>query len=244
MSGQAGPEYPGSSDGLVFCFDPKNPICIPEFGTDPPMHDMVNNMSITPNGFSNDEFAGILTPAGYLTVDGTDDYMSLPSAPGDTGSFALQEFTVSCWLEPVYPSTGGGANNYIFYNLSGGETNGWTLMISLQPLLRVWDTEGIKEARAPAYNGTQWYNWVGVKGATGLSNNLIFYENGAQYQSSPATCVDVDYTSATYTPFIGANTIAQKEMEGKLGPLMIWNRALSADEVLANYNRLKGRFGL
>jgi len=31
---------------------------------------------------------------------------------------------------------------------------------------------------------------------------------------------------------------------GKLGPMQIYNRALSANEVLHNYNALKGRFGL
>jgi hypothetical protein len=34
------------------------------------------------------------------------------------------------------------------------------------------------------------------------------------------------------------------DYNGALGPLHIYNRALSANEVLHNYNALKGRFGL
>jgi hypothetical protein len=33
-------------------------------------------------------------------------------------------------------------------------------------------------------------------------------------------------------------------MNGEIGPISIYNKALSASEVTQNYNALKGRFGL
>ena len=40
------------------------------------------------------------------------------------------------------------------------------------------------------------------------------------------------------------NFSSGRYFNGQIGPILIYNRALSASEVLQNYNRLKGRFGL
>jgi hypothetical protein len=50
------------------------------------------------------------------------------------------------------------------------------------------------------------------------------------------------YIGAT-NRFSGTQT-TEAHLIGKVGPIQIYNRALSANEVLHNYNALKGRFGL
>ena len=249
MATSYGPQYPGIEDGLIFCFDPKNRKCWRGDTTIYNMPSLDSALGVSLSGssvnieLSGDEWDGALTTKGYIEFDGTDDYISMNPNTGTTGPFALQEFTVSCWVEPVMPSTGGGWNSYLFFNMDAGEVNGWSLMISLYPKLRAYDSGGAKEAVGPAdIPSVQWYNYTGVKQATGLSNNLSLYQDGA-IGPTVVTCTDITYAATTYTPQMGSNA-GGKELEGKLGPVMIWNRALSAAEILTNYNRLKGRFGL
>ena len=52
----------------------------------------------------------------------------------------------------------------------------------------------------------------------------------------------MDITTENVT--IGATSAITVPMNGDIGPLLVYNRTLSASEVLENYTRAKGRFGL
>jgi hypothetical protein len=92
-----------------------------------------------------------------------------------------------------------------------------------------------------------WYNYTltyNGNSPTTLSN-FIAYING-----SPSTLQEGNTSSQNaYNTYnvIGASLVSGTPMghfNGDIGPILIYNRALSANEVLHNYNALRGRFNL
>ena len=89
-------------------------------------------------------------------------------------------------------------------------------------------------------------------------HNLCFTYNASNttavvYEDSVAVITKTDVTAPNGTfqlrnttgdLVIGARQSFSNEIVGDIGPTLIYNRALSAGEVLQNYNRVKSRFGL
>jgi hypothetical protein len=91
-----------------------------------------------------------------------------------------------------------------------------------------------------------WYNVTGVYDYTGNSHKL--YINGALVNTAGVVTTGTFQNFASI-PFIGSGTDAVyggssggKVLDGDLGQNLIYNRALTAQEVLDNYNALKGRY--
>jgi hypothetical protein len=63
-------------------------------------------------------------------------------------------------------------------------------------------------------------------------------DNASSGENTPSTITSND------TLKIGSGDAGAQDFNGKIGPCMIYNRSLTATEVLKNYNQLKGRFGL
>ena len=100
--------------------------------------------------------------------------------------------------------------------------------------------------------------WLFQQGTTVLSNNTWYYLsmvydyaastwsgyiNGkAEFSVAKSGTLSVTsfYGYIGYTPEVGE----QAAFNGKISAIQIYNRALSATEVLQNFNALKGRYGL
>ena len=65
------------------------------------------------------------------------------------------------------------------------------------------------------------------------------YLNGSEVSTSTSTSADEDF-GINYR--IGTRYTTSSEWTGFFGPICFYNRAITADEVLINYNALKGRF--
>ena len=78
------------------------------------------------------------------------------------------------------------------------------------------------------------YNGSGV----GTAGNWVLYVDGGVVSTSAAS----GYGSDSGNAKIGSEGV--NYWNGNIGPVMIYNRELTAAEVLTNYNLLKGRFGL
>jgi hypothetical protein len=86
---------------------------------------------------------------------------------------------------------------------------------------------------------TQWSHYVGTyNGTIGL-----IYVN-TQLQTTQVSVSGVLNTSGTLIFNIGRNTNGSAYFNGNISIVKIYNRALSASEVLQNYNAQKSRFGL
>lgn len=78
--------------------------------------------------------------------------------------------------------------------------------------------------------------WYCLGATVDSSNNVVLYINGAIEKTGTTSAItpntNLQISDTTY------------ELNGSVGNAHIYNRALSAEEVLSNYNGLRGRFGL
>jgi|GEM_PF-3909434 len=185
----------------------------------------------TNTGVSHYRNGEVIMPvsASYLDFDGTDDYITISSLLNQETINGSTTKTIILWLKAdsygarMAFSTGQNGNNRIYY---------WT-----QTSLNTW--------RIGDYVSTSGHSTLPSAGTwfctaiviNGLS--VTGYLNGTQ-----------DYTG-TYSAFttqdyavLGRHGTGSYYYDGKIGKVSVYNNALTAAEVLSNYNAMKPRFGL
>jgi hypothetical protein len=217
------------TDGLVLCLDAANPSSYPESGS--VWKDLVNDVQATLyNGPTYSR-----TNAGSLSFDGSNENCIY--------SLALNKaLTVITWAksntENWYGTSGLGScrsqNGYILHNNENSKIIHWYIMDgAVSPLYSYIGGYTSSNIQTPTMyslttNGTNEHKGY-------VNQNLIFTQSGAISRSdSPAsvqTNLASDFTNSRF------NNIT-------LYSHLIYNRALSANEILINYNATKGRFGL
>ena len=133
--------------------------------------------------------------------------------------------------------------NYIF-------TNGWPVQFALNTnILRAWLSSSgnsnvyfvSQYSAGITFSADTWYNTTFVRSA---SNHHQWYVNGTTQTTANTGNGTVASSTAYSTSFIGDWAGGSYAFNGNIGPVQIYNRALSDSEILHNYNALKGRFGL
>jgi hypothetical protein len=170
------------------------------------------------------------TNGGSIVFDGVDDYVS--------GSCSLtgQNITVNLWC---YPTTTGVNKTPLTNMIYDGTTTGYAIQQRsggyFWVVIGSWGISGDVVDGIP-YTVNQWINLVlTYNGAT-----ISAYKNGSLFGTTPST-----RTFSAGSLVIGAGERAQSEyFQGNIPIAQIYSRALSAAEVLQNYNALKGRYGL
>jgi hypothetical protein len=173
---------------------------------------------------------------GSIVFDGTNDYIF---TSGISNSFT--EFAIETWIY-VSQAQPNEYSSIVFSRGGGGIVTG------LHFLGNAYGGNGYKLSYT--YNGSG-YTWTGPPsisqvGWTSVSlvfvgSSAIFYINGiyaaANSQGLSTTnlaALNIGRDSSTFSRYF----------KGTIGTVKIYNRALSAQEVLQNYNALKGRFNL
>jgi len=170
-----------------------------------------------------------------FTFNGTTQYVgSFPIQIADTGSKTISTFvnpintTTPMGICGTYAGVGGGWG--VLLNYSG---NGEIIYFHA-----AGTTAGVNNAITA---GNQWYHICAAYNEA--TTTVTFYRNGVQF-GSPNTSV----TALTLNPINGGvasdSSPGGRVFSGKMSNIQIYNRALSASEILQNYNALKGRFGL
>ena len=164
---------------------------------------------------------------GAIVFDGSNDYASF----GTAEVMNLTAYTKYIWMRPQGTSSNnlisssGGSGNHVFWmngtnNTIAGGNNGQYTQVSYS---------------LPSGNMlNQWQNAVLTYDD---SSGLVLYLNGTQ--------VDQNSSSNTFTiktSFIAAFR-SSNVFNGEIAQVAIYNRALTAAEVLRNYNTFKSRFG-
>ena len=199
-------------DGLVFAIDPANKRSYVGSGTE--IKSLEN--SIDTSTLTNGAF--INSNSGIFEFDGVSEYIDL------TNNITLSgERTVSFWVnfgQSPYGTILEGSNGNIYYPfITGGFI-----------YLRADDT-----ATSLSYgtvNADEWYNFC----VTGNGTTATGYKNGSSLGTLGDKSVTIHYINGKV---YGMNYDGKN---GKLSNCIIYNRALSASEVLQNYRALKGRF--
>ena len=171
---------------------------------------------------------------GNIQLDGVNDFIAFDTL--NTSILNLTSSngaTLSCWLKINLLSRWTGVFN--FSTLVGNEADiGWD--INPSNVLRIW-----KNAQGPLTNSllpysNVWCQYVLVSNSSGT----IFYVNESEFTTTPAT---------GNIGFVNGRTLRfgdhwDNSVQGNCSIIQIYNRALSAQEILQNYNSTKARFGL
>ena len=211
------------ADGLVLNIDAANRAStIPSTSTTKTFNTIDTTIS---GSFINDTMYDSSTVSPSYAFDGTGDYITID------GFNDITVNTVSMWLKASFVT-----NRIVMEKGSNAK-------MMFQP---VTDGTGIWYANAKFCNGGAgyassvmdgtWKNWVQIED----TDFSYFYINGVLQNSQSNTSNSTNSNPLVIMARSGGN-FAQS---GNVGPVQIYNRALSAEEVLHNYNALKGRFGL
>ena len=216
MAGASGPDL--VQNGLVLCLDAANKLSYS--GT--VWRDLSgynNNGSLT-NGptFS-------AANMGSIVFDGVDDYVN-NSQLTITGN---QSFSWGAWIRP----TATGTPVFFGNNSTGlGMVSYWD---SANNKVRVgtWALDRLTSGTTilPSTWGYTFWTWNGT--------TLTSYTNGI----ADGTATGFSFNISNIYTTIG-NAVNSQYFNGRISQTFIYNRALSATEVLQNYNAAKSRFGL
>ena len=235
MSGKTGPDIIES--GLVLCLDAANKNSYPGSGT-------------TWTDLSGNNYSGILTNGptfsagnqGSIVFDGTNDYVDVANT-GTQFQFANTTFTVSLWIK-TSSSTGG----VIVSKGATASTAGWLFQ---------FDAAGTVSGTTKGSDGTNTYN----RTSTATVNNntwrniVAVYTTNTSTLGSNAISIYIDGVLSNGTGTLGglvyATTIDTVQIgrrptgaywSGSVSNIQIYNRSLTATEILQNYNATTSRF--
>ena len=212
-------------DGLVFNMDAANRASYPRTGTT--ITETINSAAGTFNGNTFvDNYSGV------IDFDGVDDLIDFGSNSN------LDVDYISCFFWSYRDSA---VSNGIYLSRWGLSSN-WNIIIressnNLKFQLQTAGGSFFSSTDIALSNGS--WNYYGVT-FNGVVANV--YQNGALVSSTSFTG-----TLKTGTPQLEFGDRAggnDSPFNGQLGPVHIYNRALSDSEILHNYNALRDRFGV
>jgi hypothetical protein len=170
---------------------------------------------------------------GCIVFDGSNDFITVPSVTSISG-----DLSVLIWFRTS------GSNVSAARLIEFDYINGfWLGQAATGTPSSNWGG-GIKEANGPygiflQFSDNEWNLISSVRSSTThflYKNNLV---------SSTSNTVSGTVLSSTAGMYIGAaDNVGSVPFNGRIGQILIYNRALTQQEVLQNYNATKSRFGL
>lgn len=216
------------TSGLVLVLDAANKVSYPGSGTS--WYDLSGNAN-TGTLTNGPTFSNI--NGGTLNFDGTDDYATFGNVLANLTNLSLE-----CFVKFGIQSTSfNGIISKTLSNADGYEirtSNGATSTTTIVEFRYVGDNASI--GFGTLTNGI-WYHLV----ATGTNGSQKTYINGVQAYSNT---VALSPSANSNSLVIGKLAYAGLYTNMTMGCARIYNRVLTATEVLQNYNATKTRFGL
>lgn len=227
------------ADGLIFNTDPANRACYPKTRTT--ATDTVGNLtgSLT-NGVSFNN-----TNEGIFVLDGSDDYVGY-SNPSYLNFSADDTFSFSIWFKK---GSSGTTECAFSKTLGSGDFNGYIMYFSGN-LLHFRLRESTSKFHTIRDNNSHplntWVHYIVTYDGsrTSSAGGMELYKNGVKLTDVTRSGNLASGTAQSTANFeIGARSNGSTlYFDGSIGNLQIYNRELSATEVLHNYNALKSRF--
>jgi hypothetical protein len=248
-----------SKDGLVLSLDAANTKSYPRSGTtwsDLSGNDRNATLTNSPTFSTANGGAIVFNGSNYAEI--TTRSTALEFQP-------TQPYSVFAWFRIASAQSGA-----IVANMNGGSPfPGWDLWINsvnqlAMHLISFWDTNAIKikiDINLSAYFNQWIYYGYSYDGScpTTINTSLAsvnFYINGSLFTTGKAMDNATDgFNTSSETITYNSNQrfriasrwasgAANSQIAENVPIVQIYNRALTASEVLQNYNATKGRFGL
>ena len=211
--------------------------------------DAANNASYNGSGtvwkdISGSGFDGTLTNGptysnsgvtSNFIFDGGDDYVK--SSQIFSGNMDNTNLTYTVWCYPTGASSGFGALvNQGQYNYEPAWMNNNSSFY-----LWYWDSTIIE---ANGLSPNKWYCVNVIKQGT-THTMTIYYDNTVFTQTVVVSKPNINWgdRNGDVNIYIGQNGVGE-DYNGKISNVIIYNKALTSDEILQNYNATKSRFGL
>lgn len=218
------------TDGLVLALDAGNVKSYPGSGTTWLDKSGRGNNGTLTNGptFNSDN-------GGSIVFDGVNDYVSLGAFPG----LGTTNRTIGVWFK--VSTTPSGVGRIITFPADETLTDTPAYTLAINTSLEVG--AGIGGFPYNGYISSFPYTlntWINI--TTAISGNTVNVYRNAILMGS------VTNTGTVATNQIGYlgryNNYYGQYLNGNISNVQLYNRALSASEILQNYNATKGRFGL
>jgi hypothetical protein len=223
------------NENLIYAIDIANPDSYVSGST--LLNNQIENQNtgVITNGVGFDDANG-----GSLNFDGADDYIELGSinSSNPLSLYGQNEFSIEVWINSDL--TGDDYQRILDKSDAGSGTNGWSIFqrpASKYTYLYI-DATGVSTYVDSSLTSGIWRNYLWTRKGT----TTKLYVNGSLVDTEFVTkSVPSDTTGMR----IGSwNHTTGREYNGKISNIKIYNKELSAAEVLQNHNALKSRFGL
>ena len=177
------------------------------------------------------------TNGGYITFDGSNDYAITTTSLYNPTTFPNE--SVFVWWYPT------AAGNIISELGQATPNTGWhdsNIEISTGGLISfsIWHGSLTNKVTSSAKSFNTWYNLGFVYSGT----TLTAYINGASIGTTTFTRQTNSVLYYTIGSIDGTNMGTGAYAAGNCGAFYNYNKALTSDEVLQNYNATKSRYGL
>ena len=221
-------------DGLVFYIDPNNPNCYPGFGNT--LYNIVNTsiggtfVAFTSNPIDNTETRSIF-------FDGTNDFIQTNYAPYFTSDFTLEVFAkftrynnYQCILSSM--NNGSAVSGFWF---EFGADRGFTIYTTGSQLLLEDNVVSLTNLEL-----NKWHHIVATRSGSGTSNVKLYVNNILCGQNTSNAALG--HTS--FALMVGKYDYVgnYSYFKGNVGSIKIYNKGLSATEILQNYNATKKKY--
>jgi hypothetical protein len=214
------------TDNLVYALDAGNLVSYPKSGTS--VYSLTGSITSTLTngpGFSS-------VDGGTWTFDGSDDYILVSS--NGFGTFNSQTYTVEAWINPSRVNTDGVIFSYDYTSHVNPYYAVQFRINSPGILFFSWNNGSTYQSiQTPgdAISINQWYHVVAVY----ESGRQQIFINGILSVAGTATDTITFYNQPVW---VGKGNYGGY-FEGDISVVRYYNRALTADEVLQNYNATK-----
>lgn len=218
------------TDGLVLCLDTANKRSYPGSGA--------TWFDLSGNGYNGTLIGGASYNGIAMNFDGLDDYVTYSVvAPNLTNTFCI-----SGWFKANAINQ---TNTYIISSTSTGNENTWSVIYGyVLNNLEFYVGAGRYSGSDPRsgsqilINDTNWhffaYNYNGSIWSGWKDNQLIFSVS----RTFSLTGTSTGLFLATYSSSLSRN------LNGQIGDIRVYNRALNATEIRALFNAKRRRFGV
>ena len=228
------------TDGLILYYDGANPQCYVSGATTSNDLSLTQSTGTLENGVTYDTDNN-----GSWVFDGLDDYIEI----SDNENFDFERtdsFSLSGWIN--IPNYGLTTIEGILTKYSNPPATGYYFAIkegkisfSLQ---NNGGNNGLLVNTVNTINLQQWYYITTTYDGSSLASGVNIYINGVNVSTS------TEFDSLTGTILnptslkIGGLVTPSRYLDGKISVATIYNKELTQEEVLQNYNAMKSRFGL
>jgi hypothetical protein len=172
----------------------------------------------------------------YLKFDGVDDYVNIPYTSGlDTPNGC----TYDIWIYPL-----GIAGEFLSRGTSDATDNPRFYVYANGNLYVDWSDSPTDKYMYSSAN-CNLNDWNHVVGIFTPGGTIIIYLNGSDVSGTHyGTNLTNPLNNTPNDIQIGGCTWVSRYFTGRISSVKVYNRALTATEVLNNYNSQKGKFGL